>query len=71
VTGQAQTIRDMRRLDAAIGIAVTESRAGYEFSANSYSFAAMTACFAAERALDDLRAALSAEFPATNEEKTP
>ena len=66
MTDHAQTLRALRGIETAIRTAVAEARAGYEFSANSYSFAAMSACFAAERALDDLRAALAHEFPTTS-----
>jgi hypothetical protein len=38
--------------------AVSESRLAYEFNATSYTFSAMTACIAAEQALEVLRAAL-------------
>jgi hypothetical protein len=65
MTEHARTLRALRGLETVIRRAVTESRAGYEFSANSHTFAAMSACFAAEHALDDLRAALAAEFPTT------
>ena len=51
----------MRGLDVALREAVTESRLAYEFSAGSYSFAAMNACIVAERALEVLRDALEAE----------
>jgi hypothetical protein len=40
-------------------VAVAESKLAYEFSANSYSFSAMSALIAAERALENLRAALA------------
>ena len=59
----ARTLRGLRDLETVITTAVARSKSGYEFSANSYSFAAMDACLAMERALDDLRAALEAEFP--------
>jgi hypothetical protein len=35
--------------------ATEESRLAYEFSANSYTFSAMSACIAAEQALECLR----------------
>jgi hypothetical protein len=38
-------------LEAILGEATAESRLAYEFNATSYTFSAMTACIAAERAL--------------------
>jgi hypothetical protein len=52
------------RPPAALREAVAESRLAYELSANSYRFAAMNACNAAERALEVLCDALAAEAEA-------
>jgi hypothetical protein len=49
-------------LEAILGEATAESRLAYEFAANSYTFAAMNACIAAEQALEVLREALGDEF---------
>jgi hypothetical protein len=46
-------------LAAYLREAVAESVLAYEFNATSYTFSAMNACIAAERALDVLRGALS------------
>ena len=61
MTDHGHTLRSFRKLEATLREAVAESKLGYEFSANSYSFSCMNACLAAERALEVLRAAL-AEF---------
>jgi hypothetical protein len=61
MTERARTLRAVRGLDVALREAVAESRLAYELSANSYTFAAMNACVAAERALEVLRDALEAE----------
>jgi hypothetical protein len=61
MTEHARLLRAVRGLDVALREAVAESRLAYEFSSNSYSFAAMNACIAAERALEVLRDALEAE----------
>jgi hypothetical protein len=49
-----QTLRDLRRVKIAIRKAVVESKRGYQFNANSYSFSARNACIAAEQALDEV-----------------
>jgi hypothetical protein len=61
VTKYPQTLRALRGLETAIRAAITEARAGYQFAPNSYTFAAMQSCSAAEPAIDVLRAALEAE----------
>jgi hypothetical protein len=58
MTEPARTLRALRGLSEALREAVAESKLAYEFNANSYTFAAMTACMGAERALDVLREAL-------------
>jgi hypothetical protein len=60
MTEHARTLRAVRGLDVALREAVAESRLAYEFSANSYSFSTMSACIAAQRALEFLREALEA-----------
>jgi hypothetical protein len=55
---QPRTLRAVRGLSEALREAVAETRLEYAFNANSYSFSAMNACMAAERALDVLREAL-------------
>jgi hypothetical protein len=57
----ARILRAVRGLHVALREAVAESRLAYELSANSYSFSAMNACFAAERSLEVLREALEAQ----------
>jgi len=51
----------LRALAIAVREAVAQSGLAYEFSANSYSYSCMSACLAAEQALEALRAALSEE----------
>jgi hypothetical protein len=58
MTEHPRTLRAVRGLSAALREATEESKLAYEFSANSYTFAAMTACLSAERTLEDLRAAI-------------
>jgi hypothetical protein len=53
-----RTIRDMRRI---LGGAVDQAKLGYEFSPNSFSYGALSACLAAEQALAVLSDALSEE----------
>jgi hypothetical protein len=55
---RARTLRTFRSVSAAMCEAVAETKLAYEFSPNSYSFSAMGACRAAERALDLLEEAL-------------
>ena len=59
MTDASPTLRSLRKLEAVIREAVAETKLAYESNANSYSFSAMSACIAAERALDNLRAALA------------
>jgi hypothetical protein len=58
MTEPAGTLRAFRSVSAAVREAVAETRLAYEFNANRYSFSAMSACMAAERALDLLEEAL-------------
>jgi hypothetical protein len=58
MTEQARALRAVRGLEVALRGAVDDSKLAYEFAANSYSFSAMNACMAAERALEVLRDAL-------------
>jgi hypothetical protein len=59
MTESSHILRCFRKLETAIREAVVESKLAYEFNANSYSFSAMDACIAAERALENLREALT------------
>ena len=61
MTGRYGNRAGLRSLVLAINTAMAESKLAYQFSASSYSFAAMNACIAAERALEVLRDALGAE----------
>ena len=54
----SHTLRSLRRLGAAVLEATAESKLAYGLSANSYSYACMSACLAAEQALGVLREAL-------------
>ncbi len=65
MTEHARTLRALRGIESAVRRAAAESRLGYEFSANSFTFAAMGACLAAGRALEDLRAALEHDLAQT------
>jgi hypothetical protein len=60
MTEHARTLRAVRGLDVALREAVAETTLAYELSASSYSFSAMSACIAAQRALGFLREALEA-----------
>jgi hypothetical protein len=62
MTEASRTLRCFRKLEATLREATAESRLAYEFNACSYTFAAMNACIAAERALEVLREALGDEF---------
>jgi hypothetical protein len=59
MTDASPTLRSLRKLEAVIREAIAETKLAYDFSANSYTFSAMNACIAAERALENLRAALA------------
>jgi hypothetical protein len=54
-----RTFRDLRRL---LRKAIDQATVGYEFSPNSYSYGALSACLAAEAALDVLGAVLETEL---------
>jgi hypothetical protein len=64
MTEASQTLRSFRKLEAIIREAVAESKLAYDFSANTYTFAALSACMAGERALELLREALGSEVEA-------
>jgi len=66
MTEHARTLRAVRGLKDALREAVAESKLAYDFDANSYTFSAMTACIAAERAFDVLREALESDFASVN-----
>jgi len=53
-------------LTAYLSEAVAESTLAYELNANSYSYSCLSACLAAERARDVLRAALEESYLAAN-----
>jgi hypothetical protein len=55
----ARTLRSLVGLETAVREAVTESKLAYKFGANSYTFSAMSACIAAESALQNLPEGLS------------
>jgi len=61
MTGQPRTLRALRGLSEALRDAVAESKLAYGLSTNSYSYSCLSACLAAERALEVLRDALEAE----------
>jgi hypothetical protein len=43
-----RTLRDLRRI---LGAAVSQAKLSYDFSSNSYSYGALSACLTAEAAL--------------------
>jgi hypothetical protein len=51
--------RALTSLDNAIREAVRQSQLAYKFSPNSYTYGSLSACLAAENALDVIRAYLS------------
>ena len=51
--------RALTSLDNAIREAVRQSRLAYDFSPNSYTYGSLSACLAAQNALDVIRAHLS------------
>jgi hypothetical protein len=60
VSGSSQ--RALTSLDTGIREAVRQSRLAYEFSPNSYTYGSLSACLAAENALDVIRAYLSEDM---------
>ena len=71
MTELARTLRAFRGLSEALREAVAESKLAYELNANSYSYSCLSACLAAERALEVLRAAIEESyFPANPEPRT-
>ena len=60
MTELARTLRAFRGLSEALREAVAESKLAYELNANSYSYSCLSACLAAERALEVLREAFQA-----------
>jgi hypothetical protein len=67
MTEPARTLRAFRSVSAAVREAAAETRLAYKFNANCYSFSAMDACMAAERALDLLEEALEDSFDPVGE----
>jgi hypothetical protein len=61
----SRVLGDMRRI---LRDAVDQANLGYEFSPNSYSFGALSACLAVEKAVDVLRDHLSDHFEASGTE---
>ena len=59
MTEASHILRSFRKLDAAVREAVAESKLAYGLGASTYTFSTMSACIAAERALDGLRDALA------------
>jgi hypothetical protein len=55
----ARLLRAVRGLEISIREAVAKSKLAYEFNANSYNFACMNACLAADVALAHLEDALT------------
>ena len=51
-------LRAFRALRIHVSKALDHAKIGYEFSPNSYSYGALSACLAAEQALNVLREAL-------------
>jgi hypothetical protein len=51
--------RALTSLDNAIREALRQSQLAYKFSPNSYTYGSLSACLAAENALDVIRAYLS------------
>ena len=62
MTELARTLRAFRGLSEALREAVAESKLAYELNANSYSYACLSACLAADRALEVLRAAIEESY---------
>ena len=62
MTELARTLRPFRGLSEALREAVAESKLAYELNANSYSYSCLSACLAAERALEVLRAAIEESY---------
>jgi hypothetical protein len=60
MTEQPRTLRALRGLGEALRVAVAESKLAYELNTNTYSYSCLSACLAAERALELLRDALEA-----------
>jgi hypothetical protein len=58
MTEQPRTLRALRGLSEALREAVAESKLAYDFNTNSYSYSCLSACLAAERALEVVRDAL-------------
>jgi hypothetical protein len=56
------TLRAYRNLRRILQGAVGHAKLGYDFSPNSYSYGALSACLAAEQTLDVLREALESEL---------
>jgi hypothetical protein len=56
MTEQPRTLRALRELSEALREAIAESKLAYEL--NTYSYSCLSACLAAERALDAPRAAI-------------
>jgi len=71
MTELARTLRAFRGLSEALREAVAESKLAYEFNPNSYSYSCLSACLAAERALEVLPAAIEESYlpRKINEEK--
>jgi hypothetical protein len=61
MTGQPRTLRALRGLGDCLAQCLAESKLAYELNTNTYSYSCLSACLAAERALEMLRDALEAE----------
>jgi hypothetical protein len=55
-------LRCFRNLESCLREAAAESKLAYEFSANSYTYAAMSFCMAAEQAVAALRDVLEEQL---------
>jgi hypothetical protein len=58
--------RALTALDDAIREAVRQSRLAYEYSTNSYTHGSLSACLAAENALEVIRVHLSEDLVCSN-----
>ena len=66
MTKHARTLRAVRGIEEALREAVAESKLAYDSNATSYSYSCLSACLAAERALEGLRADLEESYLASN-----
>jgi hypothetical protein len=67
VSPALRAFRDLRRI---IRSTVDQAKLGYEFSPNSYSFGALSACLVAEKAVEVLRDHMSDHFEVSNPDQS-